>query len=115
VAAATVRTDAWPATQACADSGSTIVRAASARYARRALMRTSCRACTERSPTSRAGCAASTAGVSRDHLQVYLDEFVFRFNRRGSPMAAFQTLLGLGTVHSPTTYEQITRRNQAAA
>jgi ISXO2-like transposase domain len=54
-------------------------------------------------------------GVSRDHLQVYLDEFVFRFNRRGSPMAAFQTLLGLGTVHSHTTYEQITRRNQAAA
>jgi hypothetical protein len=30
-------------------------------------------------------------------------------------VAAFQTLLGLGTVHSPTTYEQITRRNQAAA
>jgi hypothetical protein len=30
-------------------------------------------------------------------------------------MAAFQTLLGLGTVHSPTTYEQITRWNQAAA
>jgi hypothetical protein len=56
-----------------------------------------------------------THGVSRDHLQVYLGEFVFRFNRRGSPMAAFQTLLGLGTVHSPTTYKQITRRNQAAA
>jgi transposase-like protein len=54
-------------------------------------------------------------GVSSDHLQVYLDEFVFRFNRRGSPMAAFQTLLGLGTLHSPTTYEEITRRNQAAA
>jgi transposase-like protein len=54
-------------------------------------------------------------GVSSDHLQVYLDEFVFRFNRRGSPMAAFQTLLGLGALQSPTTYEQITRRNQAAA
>jgi len=25
--------------------------------------------------------------------QVYLDEFVFRFNRRRTPMAAFQTLL----------------------
>lgn len=36
-------------------------------------------------------------GVSRDHLQVYLDEFVFRYNRRKQPMAAFQTLLGLGT------------------
>jgi transposase-like protein len=53
--------------------------------------------------------------VSSDHLQVYLDEFVFRFNRRGSPMAAFQSLLGLGALHSPTTYEQITRRNKPAA
>jgi hypothetical protein len=25
-------------------------------------------------------------------------------------MAAFQTLLGLGTVHEPTTYRQITQR-----
>jgi ISXO2-like transposase domain len=52
-------------------------------------------------------------GVSRDHLQVYLDQFVFRFDRRGSPMAAF--LLGLGSMHPPMTYQQITRRNQAAA
>ena len=36
-------------------------------------------------------------GVSRGQLQVYLDEFVFRHNRRHQPMAAFQTLLGLGT------------------
>jgi transposase-like protein len=46
-------------------------------------------------------------GVSRDQLQVYLDEFVFRHNRRRLPMAAFQTLLGLGAGHSPTSYEQI--------
>jgi transposase-like protein len=46
-------------------------------------------------------------GVSRDQLQVYLDEFVFRHNRRKTPMAAFQTLLGLGTAHKPTKYEQI--------
>jgi transposase-like protein len=46
-------------------------------------------------------------GVSRDQLQVYLDEFVFRHNRRRLPMAAFQTLLGLGTAHKPTPYEQI--------
>jgi transposase-like protein len=46
-------------------------------------------------------------GVSRDQLQVYLDEFVFRHNRRRLPMAAFQTLLGLGTLHQPTPYEQI--------
>jgi transposase-like protein len=36
-------------------------------------------------------------GVSRDQLQVYLDEFVFRHNRRRLPKAAFQTLLGFGT------------------
>ncbi|MGH2804447.1 MAG: IS1595 family transposase [Thermoleophilaceae bacterium] len=49
-------------------------------------------------------------GVSPEHLQVYLDEFVFRHNRRRTPIAAFQTLLGLGAVHGPTTYRQITRR-----
>lgn len=46
-------------------------------------------------------------GVSRGQLQVYLDEFVFRHNRRRQPMAAFQTLLGLETLHNPTTYEMI--------
>jgi len=49
-------------------------------------------------------------GVSDAHLPVYLDEYVFRHNRRGTPMAAFQTLLGLGATHQPTTYRQITRR-----
>jgi len=33
-------------------------------------------------------------GVDPKHLQSYLDEYVFRFNRRKTPMAAFQTLLG---------------------
>jgi transposase-like protein len=47
-------------------------------------------------------------GVSNQHLPVYLDEYVFRHNRRGTPMAAFQTLLGLGAIHDPTTYAQIT-------
>jgi ISXO2-like transposase domain len=46
-------------------------------------------------------------GVSRDQLQFYLDEFVFRHNRRRVPMAAFQTLLGLGTGHKLTHYKQI--------
>jgi transposase-like protein len=46
-------------------------------------------------------------GVGNQHLQVYLDEFTFRFNRRRTPMAAFQTLLGLGTLHRPTTYDQL--------
>jgi transposase-like protein len=46
-------------------------------------------------------------GVSRAQLQVYLDEYVFRHNRRMQPMAAFQTLLGLGTGRSPTSYGRI--------
>jgi len=53
-------------------------------------------------------------GVSNEHLPVYLDEFVFRHNRRGTPMAAFQTLLGLGAIHKPTTYSEITEHDRAA-
>ena len=45
-------------------------------------------------------------GVSGGHLQVY-DEYTFRFNRRSTPMAAFQTLLGLQSQQQPTTYDQI--------
>jgi len=48
-------------------------------------------------------------GVSKKHLQVYLDEFVFRFNRRRTPMAAFQSLLGLSSSHKPTTYKMLYR------
>ena len=47
-------------------------------------------------------------GVSPQHLPVYLNEFVFRHNRRGKPMAGFRTLLGLATQHEPTTFAQIT-------
>jgi transposase-like protein len=46
-------------------------------------------------------------GVSRAQLQAYLDEFVFRHNRRNQPMAAFQTLLGLGAGRTPTPYRRI--------
>lgn len=46
-------------------------------------------------------------GVSKAQLQVYLDEFVCRHNRRRQPMAAFQTLLGLGTGRAPTPYRRI--------
>jgi len=52
-------------------------------------------------------------GVSPQHLQVYLDEFVFRHNRRRTPLAGFQTLLGLGAAHEPATYHETTRRRQS--
>ena len=48
-------------------------------------------------------------GVSNPQLQVYLDEFVFRHNRRNTPAAAFQTLLGLGTSRKSTEYQDIRR------
>jgi ISXO2-like transposase domain/Transposase zinc-ribbon domain len=54
-------------------------------------------------------------GVGDPHLQVYLDEYVFRHNRRRTPMAAFQTLLGLGSFHPPTTYAEMTAHRRAAA
>ncbi len=49
----------------------------------------------------------SIAGHVNTHLQTYLDEFTFRFNRRRVPMAAFQTLLGLGSQQQPTTYKRL--------
>lgn len=45
--------------------------------------------------------------VGSEHLQVYLDEFMFRYNRRSTPMAAFQSLLDLGAQQAPATYRQI--------
>lgn len=42
-------------------------------------------------------------GVSPQHLQAYLNEFAFRFNRRFYPFNAFRSLLGIGVdVESPT-------------
>ena len=46
-------------------------------------------------------------GFSAEHAQTYLDEYVFRYNRRRTPMAAFQTLLGLSTSHTPTSRARI--------
>jgi len=45
--------------------------------------------------------------VKKQHLQAYLNEYVFRFNRRETPMAAFQTILGLGSQHLGPTYESL--------
>jgi transposase-like protein len=46
-------------------------------------------------------------GVWPRHLAAYLDEFVFRYNRRHNLPLAFQTLLGLGVNRGPTAYETI--------
>ena len=44
-------------------------------------------------------------GLRRKHLQSYLDEFVFRFNRRRTRHAAFRSLLGIGAGHAPLSYK----------
>jgi transposase-like protein len=47
-------------------------------------------------------------GVWRRHLGAYLDEFVFRYNRRRNLALAFRTLLGFGANRPATTYATIT-------
>ena len=45
-------------------------------------------------------------GVSAKHLQAYLNEFTFRFNRRFYPVNAFRSLLGIaGGAEAPTFAE----------
>jgi transposase-like protein len=45
-------------------------------------------------------------GVSPQHLQAYLNEFTFRFNRRFYPFNAFRSLLGIaGDITAPTYAE----------
>src|SRR3954453_14118773 len=48
-------------------------------------------------------------GLRRKHLQTYLDEFVFRFNRRRARHAAFRSLLGIAAAHSPLSYKILIR------
>ena len=46
-------------------------------------------------------------GLRRRYLQSYLDEFVFRFNRRRTRHAAFRSLLGIAAGHAPVTYQML--------
>ena len=46
-------------------------------------------------------------GLRKQHLQAYLDEFVFRFNRRRTPHAAFRTLLGIAVAIKPANYKML--------
>jgi hypothetical protein len=41
------------------------------------------------------------------HLQSYLNEFVFRFNRRFYPMNSFNSVLGIAARTVPPTYAQL--------
>ncbi|MCL4540608.1 MAG: IS1595 family transposase [Bacteroidetes bacterium] len=46
-------------------------------------------------------------GVSKKHIQAYLNEYVFRYNRRRVPFEAFNAILGIGTVREAPTYYEL--------
>jgi transposase-like protein len=46
-------------------------------------------------------------GTSQHHLQAYLNEYTFRFNRRFYPMTAFNSVLGLAVHTLPPTYHAL--------
>ena len=46
-------------------------------------------------------------GVSQQHLQAYLNEFVFRFNRRFYPMTTFNSVLGIAVNAESATYDEL--------
>ena len=53
-------------------------------------------------------------GASKKHLQAYLDEFMFRFNRRFYRAVSFRSLLDLGTAAQGITYEEVYERSDVA-
>ena len=42
-------------------------------------------------------------GLRRKHIDTYLNEFVFRYNRRFYRHVSFETMLGLAAHHHPTS------------
>ncbi len=50
-------------------------------------------------------------GLRRKHIDTYLNEFVFRYNRRFYRHASFETILGLATHREPTSYWEIIGRD----
>jgi transposase-like protein len=53
-------------------------------------------------------------GLRRKHLQSYLDEFTFRFNRRHTRHAAFRSLLDIAVAQMPTTYNMLIKPEATA-
>lgn len=46
-------------------------------------------------------------GVLKRHLQAYLNEYMFRFNRRFFRAVSFQSLLGIGMLNPGLTYREV--------
>ena len=50
-------------------------------------------------------------GLRRKHVDTYLNEFVFRYNRRFYRHVSFETLLGFAAHHEPASYWDIVQRD----
>ena len=50
-------------------------------------------------------------GLRRKHVDTYLEEFVFRYNRRFYRHVSFETLLGIASHHEPVSYWDIVGHN----
>ena len=50
-------------------------------------------------------------GLRRKHVDTYLDEFVFRYNRRFYRHVSFETILGLAARHQPASYWDIVKKD----
>ncbi|MEK4031573.1 transposase [Methylocystis sp. IM2] len=46
-------------------------------------------------------------GLRRKHVDTYLEEFVFRYNRRFYRHVSFETILGIASHHEPVSYWDI--------
>jgi hypothetical protein len=50
-------------------------------------------------------------GLRRKHVDTYLNEFVFRYNRRFYRHVSFETLLGLAADEPPASYWDLIKRD----
>ena len=53
-------------------------------------------------------------GLRRKHVDAYLQEFVFRYNRRFYRHVSFETVLGLAARRGPETYRDIVKRHASS-
>jgi hypothetical protein len=54
-------------------------------------------------------------GLRRKHVDAYLDEFVFRYNRRFHRHVSFETVLGLAAHRGPEIYRDIVNRDATSS
>jgi len=61
------------------------------------------------------GALGTYHGLRRKHVDAYLDEFVFRYNRRFHRHVSFETVLGLAAHRGPETYRDIVNRDASSS